>query len=173
MDQTFSSSDLRGILPWTRSCFVCGESNPHGLQLHSRVEGDTVRLTHTAREADLGWRHIVHGGILMTLMDEVMTWAAIIRFGHGCVAAEISIKLKHPVASAEVITVEGCVVKAQSRLLLTESQVLSHNGTVVATASGKYVPMKDKEFSLCIEDFVEGSGTIDVSQFLQTRNQSG
>ena len=67
-----------GTLPWTKSCFVCGQENPHGLHLKCRVDDGQVILEYTTQERDLGWRSIVHGGIVMTLMDEVMTWAAIL-----------------------------------------------------------------------------------------------
>ena len=68
-----------GTLPWTKTCFVCGEDNPNGLRLRSRVEGDRIVLSHVTRDSDLGYRHLVHGGISMTLLDEVMTSFAILR----------------------------------------------------------------------------------------------
>ena len=66
-------------LPWTRACFVCGQENPHGLRLRCRLEDGRAVLLHTAREADLGWKTFVHGGILMALLDEAMAWAAMAR----------------------------------------------------------------------------------------------
>jgi hypothetical protein len=37
---------LNGTLPWTKSCFVCGEANRRGLRLRSRVENGVVVLTY-------------------------------------------------------------------------------------------------------------------------------
>lgn len=144
-----------GILPWTKTCFVCGVDNPNGLRLRSRVEGDRIVLTHTTREADLGYRHLVHGGISMTLLDEVMTWAAILTFQKACVAAELTVRLKQPVAVGQTIRVEGWITGAKSRITLTEGQVLDDRGAVLATASGKYVPMPADGMHLCVQDFVE------------------
>ena len=62
---------LQGVLPWTKSCFVCGEQNPRGLHLRSRVEGELVIIDYTPRETDLGYRQIVHGGIAMTMEYKV------------------------------------------------------------------------------------------------------
>lgn len=144
-----------GWLPWTKGCFVCGEANPHGLHLRSRVEGDRVVIRYTPRDADLGWRHIVHGGLSMTLVDEVMTWAAILALQRACVAAEITVRLKQPVQSGQPIRVEGWTVDRKSRLALTEGRIIDAAGTVLATGTGKYVPMAAGELPMCADDFVK------------------
>ena len=102
---------LHGALPWTRSCFVCGQDNPHGLHLRSRIENGRVMLDYTPREADLGYKHIVHGGIAITLLDEVMTWASIVAARRICVAAELATRLKKPIHVGQTLRVEGWVVR--------------------------------------------------------------
>ena len=111
---------LQGALPWTRSCFVCGQDNPHGLHLRSRIENGRVMLDYTPREADLGYKHIVHGGIAITLLDEVMTWASIVAARRICVAAELATRLKKPIRVGQTLRVEGWVIRQTSRLILTE-----------------------------------------------------
>jgi acyl-coenzyme A thioesterase PaaI-like protein len=155
-----------GILPWTRSCFVCGQDNPHGLRLRSRVEGDSVVLDYTTREADLGWRHIVHGGIAMTLVDEVMTWAAMLAVRRACVAAEMTSRLKKPIRVGERLRVEGAAVERKPRLILTEARILDEHGDVRVTATGKYVPMPDDQFPLCSTDFVVNPEAVDLDRIL-------
>lgn len=149
------SMSAEGWLPWTKGCFVCGEANPHGLHLRSRVEGERVVIRYTPREADLGWRHIVHGGLSMTLIDEVMTWAAILALQRACVAAEITVRLKQPVQTGQPIRVEGWTVDRRSRLALTEGQIVDEAGRVLATGSGKYVPMAADALPMCSDDFVK------------------
>jgi uncharacterized protein (TIGR00369 family) len=144
-----------GWLPWTKGCFVCGEANPHGLHLRSRVEGGRVVIRYTPREADLGWRHIVHGGLSMTLMDEAMTWAAILSLRRACVAAEITVRLKQPVQTGQSIRVEGWTVDRRPRLALTEGRIVDEAGIVLASGSGKYVPMPANDLPMCADDFVK------------------
>lgn len=151
---------LSGNLPWTRSCFVCGQDNPHGLRLKSRVEDGRVVIDYTTREADLGYRHIVHGGIAMTLLDEVMTWAAILAARRVCVAAEMTSRLKQPIRVGRALRVEGWVVKAASRLLLTEGVIRDPDGAELMTAAGKYMPMPEDQLRLAEKDFVDSPGTI-------------
>jgi len=149
-----------GTLPWTRSCFVCGQDNPHGLRLRSRIEGDRVVLTHTPREADLGYRHLVHGGIAMTLLDEVMTWAAILAFKQAAVAAEVTVRLKHPIVAGRPIRVEGGITRATPRLVLSKGAILDGQNTVLVEATGKYVPMPAGGLHMCADDFVESCEAV-------------
>lgn len=149
-----SSANLHGTLPWTRSCFVCGQDNPHGLHLRSRIEDGRVILDYTPREADLGYRHIVHGGIAITLLDEVMTWASIVAARRVCVAAELTTRLKKPIRVGQLLRVEGWVTRQTSRLILTEGVLLDSSGQPLLTAEGKYMPMPKDQIELTQKDFV-------------------
>jgi len=126
------------------------------------VEGDRVVLTHVPREADLGYRHLVHGGISMTLLDEVMTWAGILTFKRACVAAELTVRLQKPILVGQAIRVEGWITRAKSRLVEAEGRIVDAHQTVFATAVGKYVPMPGDDVHLCLKDFVESPGAIQL-----------
>lgn len=143
-----------GTLPWTKSCFICGEENAHGLRLRSRIEGDRVVLEHLTREEDVGWRHLVHGGLLMTLLDEVMTWAAILTFRDVSVAAELTVRLKAPVPVGRKIRAEGWTGTAKARLVATEGRLVDDTGVLLATATGKYMAMPEGGHGFCAGDFV-------------------
>jgi len=155
-----------GTLPWTRSCFVCGEDNPRGFRLKSRIENGVVVLTYTPRPSDLGYRHLVHGGLAMTLLDEVMTWAAIVAARRVCVAAEMTTRLKHPVAVGSDLRVEGIVTEQKSRMLLTAAKMIDPEGRELVTATGKYIPVSQGETSLCSEDFVKSEDALPLELIL-------
>ena len=157
-----------GLLPWTKTCFVCGESNPHGLRLRSRVEDDRIVLTYVTRDSDLGYRHLVHGGISMTLLDEVMTWAAILTLKRACVAAEVTVRLKEPVTVGQSLRVEGWIATGKSRMVMAGGRVLDERQTVLATATGKYVPMPDGGLHLCVKDFVDSPEAIHLPFLKET-----
>jgi acyl-coenzyme A thioesterase PaaI-like protein len=120
------------------------------------MEGGKIVLDHTTREADLGWKHIVHGGITMALLHEVMTWAAIVRIRGACVAAEMTARLKKPIAAGQRIRVEGEVTGGKGRLILAAGRVLSETGEELARATGKYAPMPEGRVRLSKDDFVSG-----------------
>ena len=54
------------------NCFGCGADNPIGLRLKYRREGDAVVTEFTPGDEHEGWPDIVHGGIITTLLYEVM-----------------------------------------------------------------------------------------------------
>ncbi|MBM4143053.1 MAG: PaaI family thioesterase [Lentisphaerae bacterium] len=157
---------LRGILPWTRACFVCGQDNVRGLRLKSRVQDGVIFLEYTTRPADLGYRHIVHGGISMTLLDEVMTWAAILACRRACVAAEMTARLKQPLVVGQTLRVEGRISGGRARLALTDGEIRDAGGRILVTATGKYVPMSRTDAALSAEDFVAGPGALDPAVLL-------
>ncbi|MFO7870390.1 MAG: PaaI family thioesterase [Kiritimatiellia bacterium] len=160
-----------GTLPWTHSCFVCGQDNPRGLRLKSRLEDGTVYMDYTPRREDLGYSNLIHGGITMALMDEVMTWAAIIRAQAPCVAAVFNCRLRRPVTVGMPITVEGRVQKSKARLVLTHGIVRKKDdSSVLATANGKYVPMKADDLRAVSKDFVEHPSAIALSRILPHGN---
>ncbi len=57
------------------SCFACGELNAVGLRLVLHVAGDTCWTETTLAPDFCGWEGITHGGIVATILDEVMGWA--------------------------------------------------------------------------------------------------
>ena len=163
---THATRKLTGKLPWTRSCFVCGESNPHGLHSRSRIEDGRVMLDYTTRESDRGYRHIMHGGIAVTLLDEVMTWAAISATGRVCVAAELGARLKQPIRVPEQLRVVGWTTRVTSRLIMTEGRIIGPDGAERLTATGKYVPMPEDQLELTEKDFVLSGDTIPPKEIM-------
>ena len=157
---------ISGALPWTRSCFVCGAENPHGLRLRSRLAEGRVVLDYIPRPEDAGYRRIVHGGLAITLLDEVMTWSAIVAMKKVCVAVEIASRLKAPVVVGRPIRAEGWATRPGARLCLTEGRVLDEAGQVLLTASGKYLPMPSEQLHLTEKDFVYEPGVLSWQDIL-------
>lgn len=158
-----------GNLPWTRSCFVCGQDNPRGFRLRSRLEDGRVVIDYRTQPTDVGYKHAVHGGICMTLLDEAMTWAAIVASGGVCVAAEMTARLKAPAEAGRKLRIEGWVTKHTRRLNLTEGRITDEDGTLVAEASGKYMPYDAPGEALQAEDFVKADGVIRPEDILKMK----
>lgn len=154
-------NELKGYLPWTKSCFVCGEDNRYGLKRRSWIEGGKVSLEYRTRIEDVGYRHIVHGGISMTLLDEVMTWAAIVELRNICVAAEMTTRFRAPLEADVDIRAEGWIEQAGRRLCRTAGRIVDAEGKELLTASAKYMPMPVGGVRLCEKDFVVSPEAID------------
>jgi uncharacterized protein (TIGR00369 family) len=146
---------------------VCGAENPRGFHLRSRVEEDVVALDYTTQPHDTGYTTIVHGGVIMTLLDEVMTWAAILAAGRMCVAGELTSRLLKSIAVGTRLRVEGRVTRDARRLVLTEGRVTDGAGVLLAEATGKYAPVPADRISLQDKDFIEGPGTIPLRDIIR------
>lgn len=75
--QTNTASDaLQDIYGPRNACFGCGPSNPKGLQIKSYVDGDSVVATFTPEPHHQAFEGIINGGIIGTILDCHMNWAA-------------------------------------------------------------------------------------------------
>src|SRR5215475_10426452 len=94
-------------LPHTHSCFVCGESNPLGLKLRFETDGRIVRSRFMPRPEHVGFKRVVHGGIIATLLDEIMVWACAVRTKRFAFCAEMTVRFVNPLAPREEVVVEA------------------------------------------------------------------
>ena len=141
-------------LPHTRSCFVCGESNPLGLNLRFRTDESRVCAQYTARPEHIGFHDTIHGGITSTLLDELMAWACAIGAGRFAYCVELNVRFKAPIRpGAEVMIEAELAENKKGRIYVTEGTVRSGD-TVCATATGRYLPIPEEELRSMKNDFV-------------------
>ena len=120
-------------------CFACGELNEHGLHLvlHADETGCWTELT--LPERFQGWESVAHGGIVATILDEVMAWSVIGRGTWG-VTARLNLAFKRPISIGRPIRAEGWVTHDRRRMIHTAGHVLDGNtGRVLATAEGAFI----------------------------------
>jgi len=121
------------------ACFACGELNTHGLQLVLHVADETCWTELTLLPDFQGWEGIAHGGIVATILDEVMGWALAAADAWGF-TAKMSIDYKRPVPVGTRIRGEGRLVSRRKRLLTMTARLLdADTGVVLATADALYV----------------------------------
>ncbi len=61
----------------SHNCFACSPKNPHGLHMELYSDDLTVKSLIKIPEHFTGWGRVVHGGILSTILDEIMGWSGI------------------------------------------------------------------------------------------------
>jgi uncharacterized protein (TIGR00369 family) len=132
-------SSLAGYQFEPHRCFACGELNEHGLrlQLHADETGCWTELT--LDERFQGWESVAHGGIVATILDEVMAWSVIGRGTWG-VTARLNLSFRKPISTGRAIRAEGWVTEDRRRTIRTEGRVLdAETGTVLATGEGTFM----------------------------------
>lgn len=125
-------------------CFACGSLNENGLHLALHVEDARCWTQVTLDDRFQGWDGIAHGGIVATILDEVMAWSLAAADNWG-VTARLAVTYRKPVPIGRSIVAEGRITANRRRVVATEARVLdAASGEVLATADGTYVAADDE-----------------------------
>lgn len=122
-------------------CFVCGDKNPFGLNVTFYLKKDRVVAEYVAEARFQGYKNILHGGILSTLLDEVMIRAPLAR-GVPSLTSEIRVKFKKLVKVGDRLFLEGWVVEDKGKILVTEGKITNQDHEEVAWGEGKFFKVK-------------------------------
>jgi uncharacterized protein (TIGR00369 family) len=124
----------------TNHCFGCGGANARGMQLTFEQDDATQRIRGAFRlSADYqGGAGFVHGGIIATLLDEVMSKVSRFREDHA-VTAELTIEYLKPVPVDGELVVEGWEVERNGRSLLRAGEIRDASGATLARGKARFV----------------------------------
>jgi uncharacterized protein (TIGR00369 family) len=128
-------------------CFGCGGANERGMQLTFEQDDDARRIRGVFKIAPeyQGGPGFVHGGIVATLLDEVM--AKVSRFEKDyAVTGELKIEYLKPVPIGEELTVEGWEVERAGRIRTRLGEIRDAAGAVLARGSGRFVEVDPERF---------------------------
>jgi uncharacterized protein (TIGR00369 family) len=125
-----------------RRCFFCGEQNPRGFSLRFREEnGWTVAETVVPWYLQ-GFAGVVHGGIVASLLDEVMSHS-VKHVGISAVTGTLRVKYLKPCPTEKILMLRGRVRRRKGRIVAALGEIL-YDGERVAEAEGIFVVPKDK-----------------------------
>jgi uncharacterized protein (TIGR00369 family) len=131
-------------LPWSATCFVCGDGNPRGLDAKfSADEAGRVRLVTAIDACFEGYGGHVRGGVVTALLDETAGWAATLALHRLCVAVELNITFRRPVPAGTRVVVVGEPVGKEGRFIRARSTLSDADGKVLATAEGRFMPVAE------------------------------
>jgi acyl-coenzyme A thioesterase PaaI-like protein len=86
-----------------------------------------------------GWDGIAHGGIVCTILDEVMAWSLAATDNWG-LTARLGVDFKKPVQLGTRIRAEGWVTANRRRIIQTASRLVDPTtGELLATGDATYV----------------------------------
>jgi acyl-coenzyme A thioesterase PaaI-like protein len=120
-------------------CFVCGAGNPIGLRLAFRLDEDLCRAEFTPQAAHMGYDGVTHGGIIFSVLDDVMAnWLWL--NGERCFTARAEIRYRAPLPIGTAVRIEGHMVKRKGRLVQLAGKVIRiDRDEVVAEATGSFM----------------------------------
>ena len=151
-------------LPHTHSCFVCGESNPQGLKLRFHTDGRVVETRFTPRPEHIGFKGVVHGGLLATVLDEIMVWACAVQTKRFAFCAELNVRFLNSLPPGqEVLLRSERVENRRNRIFETQAIAQTATGVVLAEATGKYIPIKPGHLPPMLGELVGDSGWLGLA----------
>jgi len=126
-----------------RMCFACGPDNPIGLRLQFHLEGDIYVTTLVADPAFQGYQDILHGGIVATLLDEVMARYVWEKYGPSA-TAKLEVRFRRPAPCGMPIVARGWITAEHrgGRAIETAADVRLEDGTLLAEATGMVVRLE-------------------------------
>ncbi len=142
------------------SCFGCSKENPVGLQMTFKAGKEIVVSDVKVPKHLCGWNNLVHGGVLTTILDEVMSWTAI----HFLRKLVMTKNLK--VTFLKSVLVEDCV-KAIGRIkkknnekeVVMEGLILDQKGRECVKAEANFAllsPKIAKRLGISEDEYPEG-----------------
>src|SRR5579862_2577109 len=112
-----------------------------GFKMKFRFEEDKLFSEAVVPKEFQGFNNVVHGGILGTLLDELMVNLYWLK-GEKAVTAEYQVRLKAPCPVNQKVLLSAWHVKSKRNILLTAAQAQLENGMVVAEATAKCIKIK-------------------------------
>ena len=140
------------------ACFICGQNNSDGFRVDFVLDGeDGIYFTVKIPEMYQGYDGIVHGGMISTMLDEVMA-NCFFRRGIDCVTTEITVRFIKALPVEKQVKVIGKIEKQNSRFGFSTGWIEDHDGTRYAEGSGKFYLIADDSDEVIIrKSFLESN----------------
>jgi acyl-coenzyme A thioesterase PaaI-like protein len=120
----------------TDRCWVCGPENPAGLKVTFEPVGSNgSRARYVARDEHGGWPGVLHGGVLLALMDEALGWSLYFH-GPGGFTARFDARFRRPTPIGANLVVRAWTLERRGRLVKARAEVRqdTDDGQLVAEA---------------------------------------
>ena len=131
--------------PDANACFVCGPDNPAGLRITFRLEDNICRAEFTPETIHQGYVGVTHGGIIYSLLDDVMANCLFLK-GIRAYTAKCEIRYRNPAPVGEPLRMEGRELRKKGRFSILEGKVIrARDGAVMAEAESAFLLVEGHE----------------------------
>ena len=132
---------------FTSNCFVCEPTNPSGLQLPFFHDDDTEEVVADFELGDAfsGAPSYLHGGVVLSVLDEAMAWAAIAVAGQWAVTRTSTTDFARPVRVGRPHQVRASIATTSEREIGAVAVILDAKGRTCATAKAVFTPLGEAQ----------------------------
>ena len=126
-------------------CFGCGRQNPIGLKMTFFEDANGVWSPWTPAREHQGYEGIVHGGLITTVLDEVMGWAIYVR-KLWAVTGTINVRFRKPVRIGDVLTARAWVESVTGRKVDVRAHLVRDaDSEVLAEGSAIFIRVSEEQ----------------------------
>jgi len=119
----------------TDYCFACGKDNEIGLKLKFIDLDDGSMAYFSPQKAHQGSNNFMHGGLISTLLDEIMAREVWYRYAPA-VTAKLSVNFLRPIPIGKEIHIIGKVQNIKKdKIYETFGEIVANDGTILANAT--------------------------------------
>jgi acyl-coenzyme A thioesterase PaaI-like protein len=126
-------------------CFVCGKENPLGLKIKVKYQDEEM-----AAETELsfpreyqGWAGVIHGGLLSTLLDEMMAHA-VWRFAGPGMTLGMEVRFHAPLEPEERVKVRGVLKTLNGSRRQAAAEIIRvSDGRRIASGTSRFLLPKE------------------------------
>jgi uncharacterized protein (TIGR00369 family) len=123
------------------NCFVCGDNNPLGMKLDFEYDDKSAWTWFTSPSHFEGYHNVIHGGIIATLLDEVMA-KIILSKNLVAVTADLNIRYRKPLPLGKRVKALGTITLRKTRTLHTDAKLIDEEGNIYAEGKAVYIVVK-------------------------------
>jgi len=121
------------------TCFVCGPDNEKGLQLKFSLVDDVCVAEFTPEAHMVGYDKLVHGGIIFSVLDDVMANWLFLK-GVRAHTAKCEIRYREPTILGDTLRLEGEAIKVKGKLASMAGRAIRvSDGKVVAETTAAFM----------------------------------
>ena len=143
----------------SHNCFACSPVNPAGLHMIFFAHAESVYSRVTIPEHLCGWNNVAHGGVVSTILDETMSWAAMYLLKRVSLTQSMTVEFIKPVTISTLMEAESKVVELQGkRDAIIEGVLTNADGKICATSRGifkTFSPAVAKRLKIADENLLE------------------
>ena len=134
-------------LGYATNCFVCEQSNDRGLQIpfFHDTDRNLVSAEFALPEAFSGAPTMLHGGVILAVLDEAMAWACIAIGQRWAVTSETSTRFDRAVYIDKPHLVEAEIIEQTETDIVTIGRVIDLKGRVRAEARATFTVLGEAQ----------------------------
>lgn len=132
----------------SKNCFICGVENDFGLKARFYETNDAeLWALFTPKDEHQSYPNRMHGGVASAILDETIGRAICVGQDEMIwgVTTELIVKYRKPVPLGQELTAKARITYHRGRFFEGEAELCLPDGTVAASAKGKYIIVPEEK----------------------------